>query len=65
MIKVFNNIYQAETFLEKVDKKCCRAASPYLVKCFTCQGIVCFNHVRTIKKGNKNELVCFVCVYKS
>lgn len=62
MIGVFENIYKAENFDEKINKKCCRGVSRYLVKCFVCQEIVCFNHAEIVKKSNKNKLVCYLCV---
>jgi hypothetical protein len=62
MIKVFKNIYQAENFVEKLNKKCCKGVSNYLVKCEGCQEIFCFPHVKTVEdKEGRRKLVCFLC----
>lgn len=61
MIKVFKNIYKAETFGEKVNKKCCNVYLPYIIKCEGCNEITCFYHAVMIKKGSQNELICEDC----
>jgi len=66
MIKVWHdrNIYKAENFTEKISSKvCCKAVSPYVIKCSCCQKFVCFNHVwDEALKGKKDfELFCFKC----
>ena len=65
MIKLFQNIYQAENHFEQTSaKKCCKATVIYLVKCEGCEELVCHYHCKSVKRGKKWHLVCFSCFWK-